>query len=115
MNLTRTNLRNNTLQAHDLNKELTVFENINESLALAILFMFAFLCIRKLFLFKRYREKTLLPLKVEIRNPKLDANVINYYNEEYKDMPYKRKTLSAPNSPTPILTSTKSFESFSIP
>ena len=108
MNLTHATLRNISLENFIYTNNISGYNNACESMGLAIMFFIVFACVRTLFQYKKLHEKTILPLKVEGRSPRLQKETIYFYNDDTA-MPYKRKG-SSPSPP--VLTSTKSIESF---
>ena len=111
-NLTMFNSSNNEIQHYQFNKYL---QNVSEYFAFGLIFICLFLLFQnKKMILKFVFQSDNIP-KPLYRNVKLqdDINkiVIDYYNEEYKEMPYKRKSCSSP-TPKPILSCEKDKEFF---
>jgi hypothetical protein len=100
---------NNTL----FNKQDEILHKSSELIAFGIIFICLFTLIhkrRQIFKFI-FTQTEVQNNKTMYKNVRLEEEinkvVIDYYNEEYKDMPYKRKSSSSPSKP--ILTLEKEY------
>lgn len=114
MNFSHSFLRNiSNITLEEIHKPLQPYQRevVVESLCIVIVFFMVFFILRTYSQRKQFYTPTLLPLKQSFRGNAKDGTVfqeevVMHFNEEYKDMPYKRKSI---NSPLVISRSVESF------